>query len=48
MFTQFSLGNMGGSHVRCKHNKLQFDTINLRCETGRIDVLGVPYGIASA
>jgi hypothetical protein len=39
---------MGGAHVRCKHNKLQFDTINLRCETGRIHVEDAAFGIASS
>jgi len=39
-FTQFSLGNMGGSNTFCAQSPLASDKsiINMRCSTGLLDV----------
>jgi len=43
-----SLGNMGGSHVKCVPKSSVFDTISLSCATGRIDTDNTIFGVMTS
>jgi len=42
---QYSLGNMGGSHVKCTPKSSVFDSVILSCATGRIDTENTIFGV---
>jgi len=45
---QYSLGNMGGSHVKCEPKSNVFTNVILSCDTGRVDTTKALFGVMSS
>ena len=45
---QFSLGNMGGAHVKCVPKAAVFSSVIMSCATGRIDTENTIFGVMSS